>query len=231
MRLGGRVERGPLMVERWLHDRDSEAELDVCFDEEDRRFDRRTRDRMPIYERQRALLRRETEFDGERRRERYNSRGPRTPKVDFPHFNGGDPHEWLDKVEHYFRAYNVIGEDRVSTACIYLDGKANSWWRWIRAQYEQDGRRMGWTAFEKEFMAQWGPSPVINHHGRLAKLKQEGRVQTYIEECRRLQTMVRGWSEETLVGTFIEGLKPWLAREVKLNQRNRLVEAMKIAKV
>ena len=67
-------------------------------------------------------------------------------------------------------------------------------------------------------MEQWGPSPVVNHHGQLAKLKQEGKVQSYIEEFRRLQTMVRGWSEEALMGTFLDGLKPWVARELKLKQ-------------
>lgn len=24
-------------------------------------------------------------------------------------------------------------------------------------------------------MAKWGPSPIVNHHGQLAKLRQEGR--------------------------------------------------------
>ncbi|KAK0608829.1 hypothetical protein LWI29_036625 [Acer saccharum] len=116
----------------------------------------------------------------------HHSQGPRKPKVDFPRFDGGDPHEWLDKVEHYFQVYEVARANQVSTACIYLDGKANSWWRWIKAQYKQDGKQMGWMAFEWEFLAQWGPSPVVNHHGQLAKLKQEGRVQTYIEEFHRL---------------------------------------------
>ncbi|KAI9193834.1 hypothetical protein LWI28_000593 [Acer negundo] len=124
---GGRVERGPLTVERWLHNKVSEREMDDG-----------------------------TEEDA----------------------------KWLDKVEHYFQEYEVARVNRVSTACIYLDGKANSWWRWIKAQYEQDGRQMGWTAFEREFLTQWGPSPVVNHHGQLAKLKQEGRVSVYIEEFR-----------------------------------------------
>ena len=85
--------------------------------------------------------------------------------------------------------------------------------------------------FEHEFMEQWGPSPVVNHHGQLAKLKQEGKVQSYIEEFRRLQTLVRGWSEEALLGAFLEGLKPWLARELKLKQPRRLPEAMKMVKI
>ncbi|KAI9154275.1 hypothetical protein LWI28_023675 [Acer negundo] len=84
-------------------------------------------------------------------------------------------------------------------------------------------------AFEREFLTQWGPSSVVNHHGQLAKLKQEGRVLVYIEEFRQLQILVRGWSEESLLGTFIEGLKPWLVREMKLKQPQRLTEAMRMA--
>ena len=36
----------------------------------------------------------------------------------------------------------------------------------------------------KEFTAQWGPSLVDNHHGQLAKLWQEGKVRTYIDNFR-----------------------------------------------
>ncbi|KAL5758599.1 hypothetical protein ACOSP7_021210 [Xanthoceras sorbifolium] len=32
------------------------------------------------------------------------------PKVDFPRFSGGDPHEWLDKGDHYFQVYEVVRE-------------------------------------------------------------------------------------------------------------------------
>ena len=67
-------------------------------------------------------------------------------------------------------------------------------------------------------MSQWGPSPAVNHHSQLAKLKQEGKVQAYVEEFRQLQTLVRGWTDEALIGTFLDGLKPWLASEVKMKQ-------------
>ncbi|KAK0607173.1 hypothetical protein LWI29_010700 [Acer saccharum] len=141
--------------------------------------------------------------------------------------SGGNHGEVLQNM----KVYEVARANRVFTACIYLDGKANSWWRWIKAQYEQDGRQMGWTSFEQEFLTQWGPSPVVNHHGQLAKLKHERRVSVYIEEFHRLQILVRGWSEESLLGTFIEGLKPWLARELKLKRPQRLTEAMRMAEI
>ena len=65
---------------------------------------------------------------------------------------------------------------------------------------------------------QFGPSPNINHHGQLAKLKQ-------------LQTLVRGWSEEALIGTFVDRLKSWIANELKLKQPTRLQEAMRMAEI
>ncbi|XP_042954591.1 uncharacterized protein LOC122291003 [Carya illinoinensis] len=167
----------------------------------------------------------------ERRGNRTYDRGPKRPKVDFPKFNGGDPYEWLDKVDHYFRVYDVPRRERVSTACFYLEGKASKWWRWIRDQYEKDEKRLGWTAFEKEFLMQFGPSPIVNHHGQLEKLKQEGKVHHYIEEFRQLQTLVRGWSKEALIGTFVDGLKPWLAKEIKLNQPRSLQEVMRMAEI
>ncbi|KAI9156087.1 hypothetical protein LWI28_000296 [Acer negundo] len=52
-----------------------------------------------------------------------------------------------------------------------------------------------------------------------------------LEEFHRLQILVKGWSEESLLGTFIEGLKPWLAREMKLKQPQRLTEAMRMAEI
>ena len=39
--------------------------------------------------------------------ESYHDQRPRKPKIDFPRFDGGDPHEWLDKAQHYFHVYEV----------------------------------------------------------------------------------------------------------------------------
>ncbi|XP_042962489.1 uncharacterized protein LOC122296761 [Carya illinoinensis] len=173
----------------------------------------------------------EFEHKQDRRGNRHQDWGPRRPKVDFPKYSDGDPYEWLDKVHHYFLTYDIPRHERVSIACFYLEGKTGKWWRWIRDQYDKDHIRLGWTAFEKELLSQFGPSPVVNHHGQLAKLRQEGKVQHYIEEFRQLQIMVRGWSEEALIGTFIDGLRPWLAKEIKLRQPTRLPEMMKMAEI
>ncbi|KAG7964158.1 hypothetical protein I3843_09G155000 [Carya illinoinensis] len=108
-------------------------------------------------------------------------------------------------VDHYFHAYEVPRHERVSTACFYLEGKSSKW------------RKLGWTAIEKEFLMQFGSSPTINHHGQLAKLRQESKVHSYIEEYRQLQTLVRGWSEEAL--------------KIKLKQPSKIQEAMRMAEI
>ena len=68
------------------------------------------------------------------------------------------------------------------TNCYFFEEKASKWWGWLKLQFKQKGRRLKWTAFEEAFMEQWGPSLVVNHHGQLAKLKQNGKVTNYIEE-------------------------------------------------
>ena len=53
----------------------------------------------------------------------------------------------------------------------------------------------------------------------------------YIEEFRQLQTLVWGWSDDALMGTFVDDLKPWIANEVKMRQPKKLQEAMKMAEL
>ncbi|KAG7944170.1 hypothetical protein I3843_15G085600 [Carya illinoinensis] len=242
-RRAGRVEDGHVAIERWAHDDgryhrspsvrerpyneqpedhyEAERDRDVegYHDPEDH-WDRERHHHQPERERRRFGGRYGEDRHEGRHGNRAHDRGPKRPKVEFPKYNGGDPYEWLDKVDHYFHAYEVPRHERVSIACFYLED-----------QYEKDEERLGWTAFEKEFLLQFGPSPTINHHGQLAKLKQEGKVHQYIEEFRQLQTLVRGWSEEALVGTFIDGLKPWLAKEIKLKQPTRIQEVMRMAEI
>lgn len=52
----------------------------------------------------------------------------------------------------------------------------------------------------------------------------------YIEESRQLQTLVRGWFEEALVGTSVDCLNPWLVKKIKLKQPTKLQEVMRRAK-
>ncbi|XP_042992178.1 uncharacterized protein LOC122318678 [Carya illinoinensis] len=154
LRRGGRVENNHVAVERWIHDEGNRTrsptmrgephgvryeiprhenghEAKYEHDRErplghDNRYERRHYDR----ERDGGHHGRR-DGDGHHYDERVGNRTydrrPKRPKVDFPKFNGGDPYEWLDKVDHYFRVYDVPRRERVSTACFYLEGRASKW--------------------------------------------------------------------------------------------------------
>lgn len=53
----------------------------------------------------------------------------------------------------------------------------------------------------------------------------------YVEEFRLLQILVQGLSEESLLGTLIEGLKSWIARELKLKQSQQLTHITHIMRM
>ena len=102
-RRGGRVESGAVEVERWLNERapsrasrhtrdhyegkEHDKEDEFGYEEEHQRQDRRPYGRMPYRERQRDTWGNDETYEGERRKNWYPDRGPKKPKVDFPHFN------------------------------------------------------------------------------------------------------------------------------------------------
>ena len=132
LRLGGRVENEHEVVERWLQEEESDRDVTDHARTEERLGGSRYGEEMPYGRahenaRRHERPRRDNHYDedegnrfnhrGPRRPHyrrgdyedddgnRFNNRGPRRPKIDFPKFNGGDPHEWLDKADHYFHVY------------------------------------------------------------------------------------------------------------------------------
>ena len=139
----GRIEAGQIAIERWAQEdgnyhrspsvrerhhygrregprqeENDEAELER---EEERSnghadyWGRRFHDSRG--ERRRYDRRYDEDHHEDRRGNRAHDRGPRRPRVEFPKFDGGDPYEWLDKADHYFRSYEVPRQERVSIAC------------------------------------------------------------------------------------------------------------------
>jgi hypothetical protein len=53
----------------------------------------------------------------------------RGPKLQFPEFTGDDTDGWLRKAEKYFEMIGVPNEDRVKIAVMFVNGKAEYWWR------------------------------------------------------------------------------------------------------
>ena len=53
-------------------------------------------------------------------------RSHRTPKIDFPSFDGTDPHNWRMRCENYFDVCETHPQQWVRVATIYFTGRAAS---------------------------------------------------------------------------------------------------------
>jgi hypothetical protein len=49
--------------------------------------------------------------------------------LQFTEFSGEDTDGWLRKAEKYFEMVGVPNEDKVKIAVMYVNGKAEYWWR------------------------------------------------------------------------------------------------------
>lgn len=76
---------------------------------------------------------------------RFHLDQPRLPRLELPIYDGSeDPITWLNKCEHYFRAYQTTEEDKVWMATFRLSSIAHSWFY----QLEQDEGTISWPVFK-----------------------------------------------------------------------------------
>jgi len=64
---------------------------------------------------------------------------------------------------------------------------------------------------------------------KLAKLKQNGRVEDYIQEFERLVSQAPLTGEEQLLGYFFVGLQPKIQNQIKPHDPKEVMKAMEIA--
>jgi DNA-directed RNA polymerase subunit RPC12/RpoP len=53
----------------------------------------------------------------------------KAPKMDFPHFDGSNPEEWLRTTEKYFEMVYVPEDEKFNYAQMYITGRADTWLR------------------------------------------------------------------------------------------------------
>ena len=56
---------------------------------------------------------------------------PHYAKMDFPHFQGDDPIEWLNQVVQFFDYHGTALDQKVVLASFHLEGEVNQWWQWL----------------------------------------------------------------------------------------------------
>jgi len=77
----------------------------------------------------------------------------------------------------------------------------------------------------------FGPSAFEDVDDELAKIRQTSSISEYHSRFERLANCARDWSERHLIGTFVEGLRPDIRREVKTYRPRTIVAAFSFARV
>ncbi|KAH9696914.1 hypothetical protein KPL71_023390 [Citrus sinensis] len=155
----------------------------------------------------------------------------RITKLEFPHFTGDDPTEWYSRVSHYFEYQETMDEHKVTLAAYHLEGEANQWCQWMRRDYEEEKRPVTWKIFVEELWARFGPTECEDFDEALSRVRQTGSLREYQKEFERLGNQVHGWSQKALVGTFMGGLKPEIAEDIRMFRPRTLKEAISLARM
>lgn len=132
----------------------------------------------------------------------------KTPKFDFPRFNGQDPRGWLTKCEKYFQLIPTPDlRARVFCAALHMEGDADIWYRTI----EEEKTNLLWPEFSRLVCQRFSKSGYENIVGQFNKLVQRGSVDEYInkfDELRNYVMLQEGFHRESYyIDNFISGLK------------------------
>lgn len=124
-------------------------------------------------------------------------------RLDFLHFSGEDPTEWIYKVEQLFRYQRTATNERVVLASFHLQNDALQWYWW----FERTRPNITWEEFTQALCVRFGSTDYEDFDEELAKLQQIGTVREYQTQFEWLAIGVQDWPEKALVGSYIGGLK------------------------
>lgn len=153
------------------------------------------------------------------------------PKHDFPHFDGNLPNLWLDRCASYFELYRTRVQNWVTTASLYLDGRAALWWQAVR----QSRRAMTWDAFGRALQEEFGPDEFEVQMHQLLQLHQTGTVAEYRLQFEtymyHLLALDPSLSIKFFVTQFLLGLKPEIRAVVRAQMPTSITRATVIARI
>lgn len=107
----------------------------------------------------------------------------RGPKLNFPEFNGEDPDGWIRKAEKYFE---MVAENRVPTAVIYITSRAEYWWRGTACNSSQ----IPWHHFCRMVDDRFNTISQCDRVGQFHNLKQVGSVSDYVDMFEEIVSVI-----------------------------------------
>ncbi|GJV93846.1 putative mitochondrial protein [Tanacetum coccineum] len=84
---------------------------------------------------------------------------------------------------------------------------------------------------QDELWPQFGPIDFEDFDEALLMVQESNPFREYQKEFERLGNRVRGWTQKSLVGTFMGGLKPEIADGTRMFKPNNLKDATSLARM
>ncbi|KAF2305961.1 hypothetical protein GH714_009164 [Hevea brasiliensis] len=153
---------------------------------------------------------------------------PKMVKLDFPRFDEKeDATSWVCRAEQFFQFHRTPDEDRVEIASFHMIGDAQLWYQVLR----RENPSITWDEFKEGFYSRYGANQLTDFFGELAKLQQQGTVQSYQVQFEKLLAKVGDLSQARQVSCFVSGLAPAIRTDVQANRPKSLSEAIALARL
>ncbi|XP_042950418.1 uncharacterized protein LOC122282551 [Carya illinoinensis] len=119
---------------------------------------------------------------------------------------------------------------KVRTASLYLTNLAGTWWHRKHSEIKKGTCTIdSWEEFKHELKRQlYLENVAINVWKRMKELKHTFSIRNYVEEFSALMLQITNMSEEDLLFNFIDGLKSWVAQELKRRGVNDISTALTV---
>ncbi|XP_024156291.1 uncharacterized protein LOC112164308 [Rosa chinensis] len=147
-------------------------------------------------------------------------------KLEFSVFSGGDPVEWLNKVDQYFDFYQIPEDRKLALATMHLSDRAADRWYMFKTEFPNT-----WMGLSDLLMREFSGHNVVDYQAALARMSQVGSVEQYMDQFTKLSRRAPGFSQQVLLSCFIGGLKDTIRADVKAQKPRTLYEACELAKV
>nr|CAD1820206.1 unnamed protein product [Ananas comosus var. bracteatus] len=163
----------------------------------------------------------------------HNRHSPQLPlpRLEFPHFNGDNPKNWVRRCEKYFEIFGIKEQQKLEVAVMHMGPKADTWFH----GYVTEREVMSWEIFAQDVCKRFDSDGLRDVVEEFNKLTQQGTVEDYQEQfeylrSRLLQTASQ-FAPEYFLSSFLSGLKEELRSAVKMMYPRSLTQAFEIARL
>ncbi|XP_020104448.1 uncharacterized protein LOC109721311 [Ananas comosus] len=153
------------------------------------------------------------------------------PRLEFPHFNGDNPQNWVRRCEKYFEIYGIKEHQKLEVATMHMEPKVDTWFH----GYIAEKGVVSWEIFAQDVCKRFDSNGLRDVVEEFNKLTQQGTVEDYQEQfeylrSRLLQTSSQ-FSPDYFLSSFLSGLKEELKSAVKMMYPKSLNQAFELARL